>query len=71
MEALVAQITTEVDPAKRRDLVHQFAQLAGDEVPVFPIVEWPSHTISQKNVHLDVTAASPGADSWGAVWKSP
>jgi peptide/nickel transport system substrate-binding protein len=71
MDELVKRITVEVDPAKRRALVQQFARLANTEVPLFPIVEWPSHTIMQRKIHPNTPARSIGTDSWGTLTKDP
>lgn len=69
MDALVRRITLEVDPAKRRGLVQQFARLALTDVPLFPIVEWPTHIIRQKSVQTTSKAFNWAIDSWGDVTK--
>lgn len=69
MDDLVKRITIEVDPAKRRTLVQQFGRLAGTEVPLFPMVEWPAHIILQRTIHPNTPAKNIGTDSWGALTK--
>ncbi len=69
MDELVTRITVEIDPVKRKDLIQQFARLALTDLPVLPVVEWPSHVILNKDVRLNTTAAYASTDSWADVEK--
>ncbi len=69
MDELVKRITVEIDPAKRKDLIQQFARLAQTDLPLLPIVEWPSHVVFQKDVQLNTTAAYQSTDSWADAVK--
>ena len=68
MEALVDQLTFEVNPERRRKLVQDFARLAGTDVPNFPLAERPSYSIIRNNVHVPSEALAPWSDDWGDVW---
>ncbi len=70
MDDLVSRITVEIDPAKRKDLIQQFARLAMTDLPMLPVVEWPSHVIFQKTVDLNTTAAYRSTDSWADATKA-
>ena len=70
MDDLVKRITVEIDPVKRTDLIHQFARLALTDLPMFPVVEWPSHVITQKTVELNTTAWASSTDSWADAVKT-
>ncbi|QJU57357.1 ABC transporter substrate-binding protein [Sphingomonas sp. AP4-R1] len=69
MEDLVGKITVEVDPAKRKQLIQAFARLAMTDVPEAPIVEWPAHIITQRDVRINSQAAAFYTDSWGSATK--
>lgn len=69
MDALVKSITVEIDPAKRKDLIQQFARLALTDLPMLPVVEWPSHVILQKDVQLNTTAWASSTDAWADAVK--
>ncbi len=69
MDELVTRITVEIDPVKRKDLIHQFARLALTDLPLLPVVEWPSHVILNKDVKLNTTAAYASTDSWADAEK--
>ncbi|MDV6330804.1 ABC transporter substrate-binding protein [Asticcacaulis sp. 201] len=70
MDALVSRITIEIDPEKRKDLIQQFARLALTDLPMLPVVEWPSHVIFRKTVQLNTTAAYQSTDSWADAEKA-
>ncbi|MCX0500859.1 ABC transporter substrate-binding protein [Erwinia billingiae] len=68
MDRLVASITVETDEAKRKTLVHQFAQLASTDVPIVPLVEMQSFTLARKNVHQLTTDANVQGTSLNDIW---
>jgi len=70
MDALVEALTYEVNPDRRRQLVQQFARLAGTEVPSFPLAERPSYSVVRNDVHIPSEALAPWADDWGDAWSS-
>ncbi|MGZ3304605.1 MAG: ABC transporter substrate-binding protein [Asticcacaulis sp.] len=70
MDDLVRRITIEIDPEKRKDLIHQFARLAMTDLPMLPVVEWPSHVIIRRTVDFDTPAAYPSTDSWADAVKT-
>jgi peptide/nickel transport system substrate-binding protein len=70
MDDLVTRITVEIDPVKRKALIQQFARLVMTDLPLLPVVEWPSHVILNKDVKLNTTAAYASADSWADAEKS-
>ena len=69
MDKLVESITVETDPVKRKALIGQFAKIVMTDLPVFPVVEWPTATVALRNVHIDSTAAAIAVDSWADAWK--
>ncbi|MFT4075778.1 MAG: ABC transporter substrate-binding protein [Asticcacaulis sp.] len=69
MDDLIRRITIEIDEAKRKDLIHQFARLAMTDLPLLPVVEWPSHVILNKAVNLNTDAAYKSTDTWADVEK--
>lgn len=69
LDTLVDRIKVETDPETRKALIHEFARLVMTDVPLVAQIEWPTHTVLQKNVHTTSTAHSFGGDSWADVWK--
>jgi peptide/nickel transport system substrate-binding protein len=70
MDDLVKRITVEIDPVKRKDLIQQFARLVMTDLPLLPVVEWPSHVVFRKDVQLNTTAAYQSTDSWADAEKA-
>ncbi|NDL61677.1 ABC transporter substrate-binding protein [Acerihabitans arboris] len=68
MDRLVANITVEVDEAKRRDLVHQFLRLASTDVPFVPLVEMQSYTLARTNVRNFTSDANVQGTALNDVW---
>lgn len=69
VDALFDSIKQEVDPAKRKAQIHKVAQIIMRDAPLVPQIEWPTHIVLQKNVHIDSPAAAIASESWGDVWK--
>jgi len=63
MDALVAQMAVEIDPAKRKDLVLKFQRLVMTEVPLVQLVEIVSNTIMLTNVRNNGPAPLQFADT--------
>ncbi|VVE61047.1 extracellular solute-binding protein, family 5 middle family protein 16 [Pandoraea anapnoica] len=68
MDALVDRLTVETDNAKRQKLAHDFARLAATEVPLVPLVEMESFTLSRTNVRNATTSANVQGDALADVW---
>lgn len=69
LDTLFDQIKQETDTVKRKADIDQAARIILEDAPLVPLIEWPTHIISQKTVHFDTPAAQIAADSWGDVWK--
>jgi peptide/nickel transport system substrate-binding protein len=68
LDALVDRMTFEVDPIKRKALIHQFAQITGTEVPVFPLIELRSYTVARKAIRFPTDGADYTQDRWNDIW---
>ena len=68
MDALVNRLTYEVDPEKRRAQIGDFARLAVTDAPMFPLVEWTSHILARKSVHITPKSNTFSTEGWGDVW---
>lgn len=70
VDRLFDSIKEEVDPAKRKAEVHEVSKIILTDVPLTPLIEWPTHNILQKSVTIRTTAASLASDSWADVTKA-
>ncbi len=68
MDAIVASLTIETDPEKRKQIAHQFARLASTDVPLVALVEIESFTLARKNVRNFSSSASVQGESLNDVW---
>jgi peptide/nickel transport system substrate-binding protein len=68
VDALVDQLTFEIDPEKRKALIQDFARLAATEVPVFPLIELSSYTAARKEVQNHSKGANYDGDAWPDIW---
>ncbi len=67
MDALVAQMAVEMDPAKRKEEVIKFQQLVMTDVPLVQLVEIVSNTIMLTNVRNNGAAPLQFADTLGSL----
>jgi len=68
VDALVAKIKVETDPAKRKDLVVEFQKVTSREAPILPLVELESITLASTKVQNHSNDPNYLAASWGDIW---
>ena len=68
VDALVARIKVETDPAKRQDLVVQFQKIIAQEASLLPLVELESITVASTKVQNHSNDPNYLAASWADIW---
>jgi peptide/nickel transport system substrate-binding protein len=68
MDALVAQMAVEVDPAKRKALVEKFQRLVMTDVPLVQLVEIISNTVMAPNLRNDAPGSLQFVDPWANLY---
>ena len=68
VDALVAKIKVETDPAKRKALVVEFQKIAARDAPLLPLVELESLTVASTRVQNHSNDPNYLADSWANIW---
>jgi peptide/nickel transport system substrate-binding protein len=68
IDALVARITFEVDHARRRALVDEFARGVLTEVPFFRLVEIKKLTVARNAVQGHSDSGNFQGESWAGLW---
>lgn len=68
VDALVARIKVETDPAKRKALVVDFQKIVTQEAPLLPLVELESITVASTKVQNHSNDPNFLAASWGDLW---
>lgn len=68
VDQLVAQLSTETQPAKRKQIAHAFARIVATEVPLVPLVEIEPYTVAHKKVRGHSNSANFMGETWGDVW---
>jgi peptide/nickel transport system substrate-binding protein len=68
MDEVVAKMTVEIDPAKRKQLVTDFARLACTEAPILPLVDVTVATVANSRVRNITVGANMMGESWGELW---
>jgi len=58
----------DIDEAKRKTLVQQFARLASTDVPIVPLIEMQSYTLARKEVHNFTTDANVQGTALNDIW---
>jgi peptide/nickel transport system substrate-binding protein len=71
MNELIAAAATETDPDARVELYHQFQQLAAEQLPIAPLVEFTFTTVANDRVmNVDNNPRWP-TSSWADTWIAP
>ena len=70
VDALVAQLATETDEKKRKQLAFDFQTLAVTDLPIIPLVEFDSYTIARNRVRGHSDWANYIGESWADLWVS-
>jgi len=68
VDSLVFKLSTEPQPAKRRQLATEFARIVSTEVPLVPLVEIEPYTVAHKKVRGHSTSANFMGEGWAEVW---
>lgn len=68
LDAIVAELSTEIDPAKRVTLAHKFQELLAATLPWTALVEIQSTTIARADVRNHSLTADFLGDSWASLW---
>lgn len=68
VDALVARIKVETDPAKRQALVVDFQKIVTQEAPLLPLVELESLTVASTKVQNHSNDPNFLAADWGELW---
>lgn len=71
VDALVARLTVETDPAARRGLAHQFSRIVTTDVPLTPLVEIEAFTLASKKLHGYTGGANAHGEALDAAWLEP
>jgi peptide/nickel transport system substrate-binding protein len=71
VDALVAEMKVETDPAKRKDLAVEFQKIITREAPGLPLVELDTYTLASTRVQNHTTGANTLGASWHDIWLAP
>jgi peptide/nickel transport system substrate-binding protein len=68
MNEIIAAAATETDPEARVELYHQFQQLAADQLPIAPLVEFTFTTVANDRVQNVANNPRWATSSWADTW---
>jgi peptide/nickel transport system substrate-binding protein len=68
MNELIAAAATEADPEARVELYHQFQQLAAEQLPIAPLVEFSFTTVANDRVQNVGNNPRWATSSWADTW---
>ena len=68
LDAIVSELTTQVDPRKRVDLAHQFQAIVATDLPLTALVDIESVTLARADVRNHSNLADYLGESWSDIW---
>jgi peptide/nickel transport system substrate-binding protein len=68
VDALVAKIKIETDPAKRKELVVEFQKIVSREAPLLPLLELESITVASTRVQNHSNSPDYLSNNWANLW---
>jgi peptide/nickel transport system substrate-binding protein len=68
MNEIIAAAATETDPEARVELYHQFQQLAADDLPIAPLVEFTFTNVANDRVQNIANNPRWATSSWADTW---
>jgi len=68
VDALVAKIKIETDPAKRKELVVEFQKIIAREAPLLPLLELESITVASTRVQNHSNSPDYLSNNWANLW---
>jgi peptide/nickel transport system substrate-binding protein len=71
MDKILENAAAEMDPAKRKELYHQFQKLAMEDLPVFPLVAVESTTAASKRLKNHTIDANGTYSNFANVYLEP
>jgi peptide/nickel transport system substrate-binding protein len=71
MNQIIADAATETDPDARVELYHQFQQLAADDLPIAPLVEFTFTSVASDRVQNIGNTPRWAVSSWADTWLAP
>ncbi|MET3792913.1 ABC transporter substrate-binding protein [Aquamicrobium terrae] len=71
MDKILEDAAAEMDPAKRKELYHQFQKLAMEDLPAFPLVAVESTTTASKRLKNHSIDANGTYSNFAEVWLEP
>jgi len=71
MNQVIADAATEVDPAARVELYHEFQRIAAEDLPIIPLVEFTFTTVTNDRVHNVANNPRWATSSWADTWLAP
>lgn len=71
MDALLARLLVEPDPAKRRSLAHEIQGLAAEDLPILALLELDEFTVADKKLKEHAATADGAFSNFAGVWLLP
>lgn len=68
LDAIVSDLTTEVDPKKRVALAHDFQKIAATDLPMTALVDIETVTLARADVRNHSNLADYLGESWSDIW---